>query len=177
MIAGAAIASNIDTPTLQAVLEGIRGEVAAHTDRGIVPGYIAPLAQVDPAKFGIVVALNDGRVLSAGQVDETFSVQSITKVWGIHLTGVRNLPPRAARRRSLQAGRMSALSRRLGRNSLWALAYDKVVCISREPSLKRPKRLRVVGAGMGTFHCPNLRPTPVKWIPRSCLMGKFTNGE
>ena len=131
MIAGAAIASNIDTPTLQAVLEGIRGEVAAHTDRGIVPGYIAPLAQVDPAKFGIVVALNDGRVLSAGQVDETFSVQSITKVWGIHLTGVRNLPPRAARRRSLQAGRMSALSRRLGRNSLWALAHDKVLVTNR----------------------------------------------
>src|SRR5271166_1960060 len=101
----------------------------------------------------------------------------IMHLWGIHLTGVRNLPPRAARRRSLQAGRMSALSRRLGRNSLWALAYDKVVCISREPSLKLPKRLRVVGAGMGTFHCPNLRPTPVKWIPRSCLMGKFTNGE
>src|SRR5271165_4457916 len=85
MIAGAAIASNIDTPTLQAVLEGIRGEVAAHTDRGIVPGYIAPLAQVDPAKFGIVVAVNDGCVLSAGQVGETFSVQTITKVFTLTL--------------------------------------------------------------------------------------------
>src|SRR5208337_4027812 len=43
----------------------------------------------------------------------------------------------------------------------------QAVCISREPSLKLPKRLRVVGAGMGTFHCPNLRPTPVKWIPQT----------
>src|SRR5271166_6622008 len=46
-------------------------------------------------------------------------------LWGIHLTGVRNLPPRAARRRSLQAGRMSALSRRLGRNSPWALGSGR----------------------------------------------------
>ena len=48
------------------------------------------------------------------------SASRITRIWGVHLTGVRDLPPRAARRRSLQAGRMSALSRRLGRNSLWA---------------------------------------------------------
>ncbi|MBC8726577.1 hypothetical protein F6X37_35280, partial [Paraburkholderia sp. 31.1] len=46
----------------------------------------------------------------------------IKRVWDVHLTGVSVLPPRAARRRSLQAGRMSALPRRLGRNSLWPLA-------------------------------------------------------
>ena len=42
----------------------------------------------------------------------------------------------------------------------------QAVCISREPSLKLPRRLRVVDAGMGTFHCPSPRSTPVKWIPR-----------
>src|ERR1700683_4698269 len=46
----------------------------------------------------------------------------------------------------------------------------QAVCISREPSLKFPKRLRVVDAGMGTFHCPSLRSTPVKWIPQSGFM-------
>ena len=50
---------------------------------------------------------------------------------GVHLTGVRDLPPRAARRRSRQAGRMSALSRRLGRNSLWALAHNKILVTNR----------------------------------------------
>jgi hypothetical protein len=38
---------------------------------------------------------------------------AIRRIWGVHLTGVSDLPPRAARRRSLQAGRMSALPRRL----------------------------------------------------------------
>jgi hypothetical protein len=41
---------------------------------------------------------------------------AISALWGIHLTGVMDLPRRAARKRSLQAWRMSALSWRLGRN-------------------------------------------------------------
>jgi len=48
-------------------------------------------------------------------------------IWGIHLTGVGDLPPRSVRRRSLQAGRMSAVSRRLWWNSLWALAHNEVL--------------------------------------------------
>src|SRR5208337_2260680 len=55
----------------------------------------------------------------------------IIAVLGIHLTGLDDLSPRAIRRRSLQAGRMSALSRRLGRNSLWALAHNKVLVTNR----------------------------------------------
>lgn len=57
--------------------------------------------------------------------------QSITADWGVHLTGVRDLPPRAAQRRSLQAGRMSTLSGRLGGNGLWALAHNKVLITNR----------------------------------------------
>src|ERR1039457_427930 len=44
----------------------------------------------------------------------------------------------------------------------------QAVCISREPSPKLPKRFRVVAAGTGTFHCPSLRSTPVKWTPQRC---------
>jgi hypothetical protein len=56
----------------------------------------------------------------------------ISDIWGVHLTGVSDLPPRAARRRSLQAGRMSALPRRLWRNSLiWALVHNKVLVTNR----------------------------------------------
>jgi hypothetical protein len=50
---------------------------------------------------------------------------------GIHLTGPDDLSPRAVQRRSLQAGRMSALSRRRGRNSLWALAHNEVLVTNR----------------------------------------------
>jgi hypothetical protein len=69
--------------------------------------------------------------IRAQQLREYSNHLNIMGLWGIHLTGVRDLPPRAALRRSLQAGRMSALSRRLGRNSLWALAHNKVLVTNR----------------------------------------------
>jgi hypothetical protein len=65
------------------------------------------------------------------KVENSGTMDTNTRLWGVHLTGVRDLPPRAARRRSRQAGRMSALSRRLGRNSLWALAHNKVLVTNR----------------------------------------------
>jgi hypothetical protein len=42
----------------------------------------------------------------------------------------------------------------------------QAVCISREPSLKLPKRLRVVGAGMATFHCPAYAQLRLNGYPR-----------
>ena len=41
----------------------------------------------------------------------------------------------------------------------------KTIGIRQEPSLKFPKKLRVVNAGARTSHPLSLRPTPVKWIP------------
>jgi integrase/recombinase XerD len=55
----------------------------------------------------------------------------ITKLWGVHLTGVGDLPPRATRRGSLHTGRMSSLVRRHGRNRLWAPVYNKVLVAHR----------------------------------------------
>ncbi|MGF6413377.1 hypothetical protein OKW37_005112 [Paraburkholderia sp. MM5482-R2] len=48
----------------------------------------------------------------------------------------------------------------------------QAVCISREPGLKLPKGLRVVDAGVGAFHCPSLRLTPVKWTPHTTEIGR-----
>src|ERR1700688_3522142 len=42
----------------------------------------------------------------------------------------------------------------------------QAICISREPSPKLPKRLRVVNAGMGTFHCPSLAQLRLNGYPR-----------
>ena len=55
----------------------------------------------------------------------------ITRDWGVHLTGVGDLPPRATRRGSLHTGRMSSLVRRHGRNRLWAPVYNKVLVAHR----------------------------------------------
>jgi glutaminase len=70
---------------LQDILDGIWRELSGRRDRGILPDYIAPLANVDPKKFGIAVASNDGNVTTAGDADEVFSLQSISKVFSLTL--------------------------------------------------------------------------------------------
>ncbi len=72
-------------PDLQAVLDEITVEMLARADRGTVASYIPQLARVEPDKFGIAVALVDGRVLAAGDADESFSIQSVSKVFTLTL--------------------------------------------------------------------------------------------
>jgi len=66
---------------LAAILTGIGDEMATAPDRGHVAEYIPQLAEVDPAQFGIAVALADGRMLTAGDAQVPFSIQSISKVF------------------------------------------------------------------------------------------------
>ncbi len=72
-------------PALETVLRDLAAEMAARTDRGAVATYIPQLGKVDPAKFGIAVALEDGRVIVAGDADEPFSIQSVSKVFTLTL--------------------------------------------------------------------------------------------
>jgi len=72
-------------PSLREVLDEIVAEMAGHSDRGEVASYIPQLGKVDPNKFGIAVTLTDGEVLAAGDADEPFSVQSISKVFTLAL--------------------------------------------------------------------------------------------
>lgn len=52
---------------------------------GRVADYIPALAEVDPSKFGMAVALPDGSYCCAGDADEPFSIQSISKVFTLSL--------------------------------------------------------------------------------------------
>jgi len=52
---------------------------------GRVAGYIPALAAVDPDKLGIAFADREGRVHGAGDCDEPFSIQSISKVFTLAL--------------------------------------------------------------------------------------------
>lgn len=70
---------------LQGVLDEIAAEMSERRDRGAVASYIPQLARVDPARFGIAVALVDGRVLTAGDAEESFSIQSVSKVFTLTL--------------------------------------------------------------------------------------------
>jgi glutaminase len=67
------------------IIADIAGEMGAIEDRGTVASYIPPLARVPAAKFGIAVVLADGAVHVAGDADEAFSIQSVSKVFALTL--------------------------------------------------------------------------------------------
>ncbi|NML07538.1 glutaminase [Sphingomonas sp. G-3-2-10] len=70
---------------LSAIVTEIAAEMAVAPDRGIPASYIPPLAQVDPARFGIAVVEADGTTHVAGDGDMPFSIQSICKVFALTL--------------------------------------------------------------------------------------------
>lgn len=70
---------------LSDLLTDIIATMAAAEDRGTVASYIPELAKVDPAQFGIAIATADGRILTAGEADTGFSIQSISKVFALTL--------------------------------------------------------------------------------------------
>ncbi len=68
---------------LAAILARIGKDMAAATDRGTVASYIPELADVDPAQFGMAIALPDGQVLTTGDAEVSFSIQSVSKVFAL----------------------------------------------------------------------------------------------
>ncbi|EQB16925.1 glutaminase [Sphingobium lactosutens] len=54
-------------------------------DRGRVAHYIPELAKVAPHHFGIAVATADGQMVTGGEADLRFSIQSISKVFALTL--------------------------------------------------------------------------------------------
>jgi glutaminase len=69
--------------TLDRHLAEIAAEMASRTDRGQPADYIPELAAIDPNQFGISVCLADGSQHSAGDSATPFSIQSISKVFGL----------------------------------------------------------------------------------------------
>lgn len=70
----------------QKILASVEAAVKPHIGSGRVADYIPALACVDPRKFGMAVALPDGMMRCLGDADESFSVQSISKVFTLALT-------------------------------------------------------------------------------------------
>ena len=71
---------------MDALLEEVLGAVAPLRGSGRVADYIPALAAVDPDKLGIAFADATGTVHGAGDCDEPFSIQSISKVFTLALT-------------------------------------------------------------------------------------------
>jgi glutaminase len=70
---------------LAAILAEVAAQMAQAEERGQVADYIPELAKVDPRQFGIAVATVDGEVLTAGDADVPFSIQSVSKVFTLTL--------------------------------------------------------------------------------------------
>ena len=73
----------LDGPALdlQSIVEEALSAAEAYRGLGTVASYIPALAEVDPRKLGIAVATSDGNIYAAGDADEAFSIQSISKVF------------------------------------------------------------------------------------------------
>jgi glutaminase len=61
------------------LLAGILDEVRPLIGLGKVANYIPALADVSANKLGIAVCYNDGEIIQAGDSQERFSIQSISK--------------------------------------------------------------------------------------------------
>ncbi|GLK42633.1 MULTISPECIES: glutaminase [Novosphingobium] len=70
---------------LAEIVADIAEEMRGIAERGTVASYIPPLASVPADKFGIAVVMADGTVHAAGDADEAFSIQSISKVFALTL--------------------------------------------------------------------------------------------
>jgi len=68
---------------LSSIVADIAAEMADAPDRGTVAGYIAPLAIIDPGRFGIAVLTAEGDCHYAGDAAVPFSIQSVSKVFGL----------------------------------------------------------------------------------------------
>lgn len=70
---------------LDALVSEIADRARSLPPRGRVASYIPALASVDAGKFGIAVATLDGHVATAGDAAESFSIQSISKLFSLAL--------------------------------------------------------------------------------------------
>ncbi|WP_340587058.1 glutaminase [Erythrobacter alti] len=66
---------------LQQIVDDTWNTLADQRGCGTLATYIPALAEVDPNKFAIALATPDGAVHCAGDADEPFSIQSISKVF------------------------------------------------------------------------------------------------
>jgi len=71
-------------------LEDVLNQASAYTNKGSVASYIPELAKEDPKQLGISVCFSDGTLLSVGDVDVRFTLQSISKIFSLIIALCQN---------------------------------------------------------------------------------------
>lgn len=69
----------------QQILEDIKTEIQPLLGKGRVADYIPPLAAASPYRFAMVLRMVDGKLFQVGEARESFSIQSIGKVFALTL--------------------------------------------------------------------------------------------
>lgn len=72
-------------PDLQALIDDVHRALRPRTGEGRVADYIPELGKVPADRFGIAVHTVDGGLFAAGDADEPFSIQSVSKVFTLTL--------------------------------------------------------------------------------------------
>lgn len=75
----------IDIDAVKRAVEEITTEVGDSDDWGTATRQIEPLSHVDTHQFGIAIFTRDGDLVTGGDVDVPFSIQSISKVFSLEL--------------------------------------------------------------------------------------------
>lgn len=75
----------IEMADLKRLLDTVRDELQSADHPGKVADYIPELAKIDPKKFAISITNLKGETVSTGDDVEPFSIQSISKVFGLAL--------------------------------------------------------------------------------------------
>lgn len=70
---------------LSTVLTKVHQQITPMIGQGKVADYIPALANVNPQQFGMAVTLNNGDFFGVGDYQQTFSIQSISKVFSFTL--------------------------------------------------------------------------------------------
>ncbi len=70
---------------LKEVIDEIHAELRDRISEGKVADYIPQLANVPKNKFGIAIATTDGKIVTAGDAAEEFSIQSVSKLFTLTL--------------------------------------------------------------------------------------------
>ena len=69
----------------QNIVDSVLSDTDVYRGHGTLASYIPALKNVDPRKLGLAVVLKDGSSFAAGDADEMFSIQSISKVFTLSM--------------------------------------------------------------------------------------------
>lgn len=70
----------------EALVAAVFSDAEIYRGHGELAKHVPALAQADPTKLGIAIALGDGSTYVAGDADEPFSIQSIATIFTLSLT-------------------------------------------------------------------------------------------